>query len=629
MKRRIKRIGFTLVELLVVITIIGILISLLLPAVQAAREAARRLQCSNNLKQIGLALHNYHTMHNQFPLGSLTNSTTWGGAPEWPYLLYYILPYMEQDSLYNKLADLQKTNVKPFFSNAKTAWAEYSQIAMPNYLCPSDGMGGQTKGFILENITGDAVQMYITNYLGIFSGVKDYDVWYERTLPLASNKRAVFGINRGASMADIRDGASNTLAAAEYLTGTPTDARGYCWSQRAGLQFLYVAATPNTSVPDNLLDIPSFCGNYNGNLPEQNLPCTPTAEERGIVQAQKATSSYYVLGYTPTNANLDGKYRRIAIAVKEFPTAKLDYRQGYIAGKEFKKFTAADKERQLEEALMLEDPITDLTIAMEVNYFQLNRAEYYVPVAMKIPGNELALARKGGAERTVIDFIGEIKDNYGSTIQNIRDKVDIELSNATAAELVKRHIQYDTGYTLLPGSYTIKVLARDNETGRIGTYMSKFAIPNLNKETQRIPISSVVLSSQRVDLKSALFTAGKDKEQVANPLVQDGQKLMPSVTRVFSKARDLYVYLQAYEPSSETVEPLAAFVTFYRGRAKAFETQPLLVTDGLTNRLKTVPLKFSIGLAKLVPGRYTCQVTVLDPKGGKAAFWQAPVAVAP
>ena len=150
----------------------------------------------------------------------------------------------------------------------------------------------------------------------------------------------------------------------------------------------------------------------------------------------------------------------------------LDYRQGYFAGKVFSKFTAADKERQLEDALMLGDPVTELTIAMEVDYFQLNRAEYFVPIMVKIPGSELALARKGGAEHTLIDFIGEIKDDFGTTIQNVRDKVDIKLSDATAAELAKRPIAYDTGFTLLPGKYTIKFLARDAETGRIGTYQS-------------------------------------------------------------------------------------------------------------------------------------------------------------
>src|SRR6266705_5250971 len=136
---------------------------------------------------------------------------------------------------------------------------------------------------------------------------------------------------------------------------------------------------------------------------------------------------------------------------------------------------------------------------MEINYVQLNRAEYYVPVVMKIPGSELALARRGGAERTLIDFIGEVKDEYGTTIQNVRDKVDIKLSDATAAELAKRPIEYDTGFTLLPGKYSIKFLARDAETGRIGTYQTSFVIPNLNKEEKRVPISSVVLGSQRID----------------------------------------------------------------------------------------------------------------------------------
>ena len=87
----------------------------------------------------------------------------------------------------------------------------------------------------------------------------------------------------------------------------------------------------------------------------------------------------------------------------------------------------------------------------------------------------------------------------------------------------------------------------------------------------------------------------------------------------------MYVYLQAYEPTAETVQPLVAFVTFYKGQTKAFETPPLPVTDGMNNKLKTVPLKFSIALSKLPPGKYNCQVTVLDPKGQKANFWQAPV----
>ncbi len=334
---------------------------------------------------------------------------------------------------------------------------------------------------------------------------------------------------------------------------------------------------------------------------------------KGIVEAERSVSSYYILGYYTTNTTQDGKFRRIKISLSANVEAKLDYRQGYFAGKEFSKFTAADKERQLEDALMLPDPVTELTIAMEVDYFQLNRAEYFVPIVVKIPGRELALAKRGGAERTLIDFIGEIKDDYGTTITNVRDKVNVKLNDATAIELTKRPIEYDAGFTLLPGKYSIKFLARDAETGRIGTYQAAFVVPNLNKEEKRLPISSVVLSSQRVDLKDALYNAVKDKDktEAANPLVQRGQKLIPSVTRVFTKNREMYVYLQAYEQTSPAIQPLVAFVSFYRGQKKAFETQAIEVKQGINDRLKTMPIQFSIALNNLAPGKYDCQVTVL------------------
>jgi VWFA-related protein len=345
----------------------------------------------------------------------------------------------------------------------------------------------------------------------------------------------------------------------------------------------------------------------------------------GIVQAAEAVSSYYIIGFYTTHPERDGRFHRVRISLTGSLSADLTYRQGYFADKEFGKFTAADKERQLEEALMLENPVTEIAIAMEVNYFQLNRAEYFVPVAVKLPGSELALARRRGATRTVIDFIGEVKDDYGVTIQNVRDKLDIKLSDDTASQIAKRPIQYETGFTLLPGKYVIKFLARDAETGRIGTFQSAFVIPNLNREEKRIPISSVVLSSQRVPLGGALYTVKKDAALFADPLVFDGQKLIPSVTRVFSKGRDLYVFLQAYQRNEPAMQPLVAFVSFYRGDVKVFETAPLAVTTGLDARTKAIPLRFSLPLTDLPPGRYDCQVTVLQPDGNKAAFWRAAI----
>ncbi len=344
----------------------------------------------------------------------------------------------------------------------------------------------------------------------------------------------------------------------------------------------------------------------------------------GILQARKAIASYYVIGYHPSNTALDGKFRRINISVKGL-SAKLEYRVGYYANKQFGKFTSSDKERQLQEALMLGDPITELTIAMEVDYFRINRSEYFVPVSVRIPGSELALARKGGAQHTTIDFIGEVRDQWNSTVTNVRDKIDIKLTETTAAELSKRPIEYQTGFTLLPGPYVIKFLARDAETGRIGTYLAKFVIPNLNKEDKRIAISSVVLGSQRVNLRDALYSVAKNTAEGVDPLVQDEQKLIPNVTRVFSKGRDMYIYLQAYALETTESQPFVAYVTFYHKQVKAFETPLLATTSGADARSKTVPLKFSIDLSKLPPGKYDCQVSIIAPESRKAVFWQAPI----
>jgi len=364
---------------------------------------------------------------------------------------------------------------------------------------------------------------------------------------------------------------------------------------------------------------------------------------KGIVQAQLAISDYYILAYYTTDTAKNGRFRKVTIAVNPSLDATLDYRRGYYAEKEFSRFTADDKERQLEDALMLPDPVTDLTVAMEIDYFQLNRAEYFVPIVVKIPGRELALAKRFGAEHTLIDFVCEIKDAEGLTASNLRDFVNVKLSDSTAAQLAHRPVEYDTGFTLFPGRYSIKFLARDDETGRIGTYQTSFVIPNLNKETRTVPISSVVLSAQRVDMKDALYNVphGKQetKDAAANPLVENDRKFIPSVTRVFSSQRELYVYLQAYPgaPASGNAAgashalhpPLVAFVGLYRDQKKYLETSAKAVAPLAGSRLGTTSFSFDIPLTGIEPGTYECQVSVMDPADRRVAFWVEPVLIRP
>jgi VWFA-related protein len=350
----------------------------------------------------------------------------------------------------------------------------------------------------------------------------------------------------------------------------------------------------------------------------------------GIVQAQKDIASYYILGYYSNDSKMDGKYRKIKVQINNNLTAKLDYRSGYFAGKEFKKFNASDRERQLEEALMLGDPVTDLAIALETDYFRLARDRYYVPVTIKIPGSDIVLAKRGGAETTRLDFIGQIRDSNGKLSATVRDYITVKLKSDSASQLAKKTIAYDAGFTLMPGKYTIKFLARDNETGKMGTFETSFLVPNLTADNKLLPISSVILSNQREKLEAAIGGAGPGRRLLnASPLVQGGEKLVPSVTRVFRKDQEMFVFLEAYEPTSETTQPLIATLSFYRGKVKAFESAPLQISDGLNPMTKAVALRFSVPLSKLEVGRYTCQVTVLNPSAQRFAFWRSPMTLLP
>ncbi len=214
-----RRRAFTLIELLVVIAIIGILVALLLPAVQAAREAARRMSCSNNLKQIGLALHIYHNSFQQFPPGwrgqdPTTGQPDWLGEPGWGWCAA-ILPYMEQQNLYENLLDFELPVNARANELGRTTY-------LPTLRCPSDTSErmfelheghdhnhGHARSLSIDQVPFP-LMMPIANYVGLFGTVDLHDAC-ETGLCQGDG---VFFLNRGVRLAEITDGLSQT-----FLTG--------------------------------------------------------------------------------------------------------------------------------------------------------------------------------------------------------------------------------------------------------------------------------------------------------------------------------------------------------------------------------------------------------------------------
>ena len=355
----------------------------------------------------------------------------------------------------------------------------------------------------------------------------------------------------------------------------------------------------------------------------------------GIQQAQDELRSYYIIGYYTSNGAEDGRFRKISVKLNNGQTAKLEHRPGYWAAKVWGKLTAQDKEQQLKEALSAGDPITDLPLALQVDYFRVGATSYFVPVWVKIPGSVVALAAKGGAASTQLDFVGQIQDETRTVVGNVRDYIRVKLDQDAAAKAGRKSFQYDAGFTLEPGKYRMKFLVRENVTGKMGTFETRFTIPDLSADTSGLKLSTIVWSSQREPIKSMVGVAEKisKKEAAANPLIVGDEKVVPNITRVFRRRQNLSVSFDVYDARPDPANPKARRVKvsmslFNQKGAKAFEIGPLEATEIAGTRPEAVPVKFQVPLKDLAPGRYICQINVVDEVGRKFAFPRAPLVVA-
>ncbi|WP_435016333.1 DUF1559 domain-containing protein [Tundrisphaera sp. TA3] len=273
--------GFTLIELLVVIAIIAVLIALLLPAVQAAREAARRSQCVNNLKQIGLAMHNYESAIGRLPIGAVTANSNQTGTPSCPTdgsnwltrkkhtMWALLLPYVEQTAAFNAInfnfaaKDMQGSD------NAGAINYTGLNTRVAVYVCPSD--------LRATPITGTNPYSQ-GSYAGMFGTI---DIIRYTSCPNEVEPDGMFGRNRNYGLSDIRDGSSNTILAGEYSNFLrPLLSYGNYWSI---FDWIGPSAFPGvTTIQGGLA---SSVPRINANVVTPDVPTTGSAEWRNVPAA--------------------------------------------------------------------------------------------------------------------------------------------------------------------------------------------------------------------------------------------------------------------------------------------------------------------------------------------------------
>jgi len=310
---------------------------------------------------------------------------------------------------------------------------------------------------------------------------------------------------------------------------------------------------------------------------------------------------------------------------------KLEFRQGYYAPRDFQHFRQEDRERQMQDELASELPETDVPLYIGAAYFRLDAARFFIPVSLVIPGSQIPFTEEQDKEKASVDIIGVVRDERGFPFGSVRDTVKLNLE--ASQQVRRKNVQYNTGFVLPRGSYHMKFVVRENQTGRLGSFETDLNVPDLSRAP--LKMSSIVLGSQRIP------TAGK--KEGPNPLRQDGMELVQNVLHVFRTDQHLYLQYEVYDPGKRKEPAPAAAdgaaggakekphgetaqmrvvtsLEFLQGEKKVYETKPLEATALTDASRKAVIFQVELPLETFRPGLYTCQINVVDDAAGSFAF---------
>jgi VWFA-related protein len=337
---------------------------------------------------------------------------------------------------------------------------------------------------------------------------------------------------------------------------------------------------------------------------------------------QSDTSGYYLLGYYSTDTARDGRWRRIHVKVNLPSGGRLRYREGYYAAKDFGVFTTEDRERQLQEAMMSPTPEVELPLAVETAQFRIDKDQVFVPIAAKLAPSALQWAQKRGSRETAFDFAAEVRDTRSNRVVGaLRDTITVNLAGERFEQIQQRALVYQGGILLAPGTYKLKFLARENQSGRIGTFEEQITLPP--PLPNQLQLSTVLLSSQVEEVKKTpevkMQALAQDAKMASSPLEVGGERIIPSVTRMFTDQQTLYVFFQAYLPQKAEATALRAGLVFFRNGQRLSDT-PMVEPAEYNEKTRTASFRISLPLSGLNAGRYTVQAIVVDAGTDFSAF---------
>jgi VWFA-related protein len=385
----------------------------------------------------------------------------------------------------------------------------------------------------------------------------------------------------------------------------------------------------------------ALLNNMNNNFATQEVMATLSKDTGGkaffdsndfapaFAQVERDTSAYYALGFRSTNPLRDGKYRKLTIKINR-PGVKLEYRPGYYAPADFRHSGHEDRERELEEQLSSDLPATDIAVYLDAMYFRLNENRFLVPVSLIVPGSQIPFVKGGDKDKATLDIIGSVIDEVKRPIGSARQTIKLNLDPSLAAR--QKNIQYTTSFSLPPGKYQVKFVVRENQTGRMGSFVADITLPDMKKSP--LKMSSIVLASMRQPSK-------KD-----SPLVRSGEEYVPNISHVFRQDQHLFLLYEIYSPAHDKPASdapkgtkaginLLSSLELLQGSTKVFET-PLVQARAINVEGRdAVAIELDVPLGGLKPGPYVCQLNVIDDAGGSFAFprfallVREPIATAP